>query len=313
MGCGIPPFGNPLSCVTDLAGGAASSISGDFFGAIAHDFGQAADSATVWLWGQVGSASEVTLVAGPGQNSFYRLLGLVAGIAVVVAISLFLVQIIMSVLRQDGQGLRKALTGLLVAFGGSSFAIGMTVLGLASVDALSAGVLQAALGQSVAQLGNHLMGVGVEGAITNPAGVLLLSIAVLVSVVIVWADLMVRKLLIVVAAVFAPLAFSGATSQLTSGWVRKWVEMMAAMIASKLILIFMFIIGYEVLFASLGQPANATGAQKITNVAVGVLILAMAGFAPWVAIKMVHFAGNHFDQIHHQAASATAVGHQAPT
>jgi hypothetical protein len=311
MGCGVPPFGDPLSCVTDVAGGAASSISGDFFGAIAKEFGQAADGATQWLWNQIGSATEVSLVGGPGRDTFYFYLGLVASVALVVATGLFVVQVIASVLRQDARGLRKALTGLLVAFLGGSFAIGMTVLLLGAVDALCSGVLQVALGESVGQLGNHLLGVGVEGAITNPAGELLLSIVVLISVVIVWVAMMIRKLLIVVAAIFAPLAFSGGTSQLTAGWIRKWIEMMVALIVSKLILIFMFIIGYGVLFASLGEPAAATGAQKITNVAVGVLILAMSGLSPWLAIKMVHFAGGHFDQIHHQANSASAAPRQA--
>jgi type IV secretion system protein TrbL len=306
MGCGVPPFGDPLSCVTDLAGGAAASISGDFFGAIAKDFAQAADGATEWLWGQVGSASVVALNSGPGRPTFYTYLGLVAGIALVVATGLFVVQIVTSVLRQDGRGLRKAVTGLLIATLGAGFAVGLTVLLLAAVDALCDGVLKVALGQSVQQLGNHLLGVGVEGAITNPAGMLLLSLLVLISVVIVWVALMIRKLLIVVTAVFAPLAFAGGTAQFSTGWVRKWVEMMVALIVSKLILIFMFIIGYGVLFASLGEPANATGSQKITNVAIGVLILAMSGFAPWIAIRMVHFAGHHFDQVHYQAAAATA-------
>jgi type IV secretion system protein TrbL len=311
MGCGVPPIGDPLSCVTDLAGGAASSISGDFFGAIAKDFGQAADSATQWLWGQIGSATQVSLVDGPGRTTFYFYLGLVASIALMVATGLFVVQIIGSVLRQDGQGLRKALTGLLVAFGGASFAIGMTVLLLNAVDALCNGLLQVALGQSMSQLGNHLLGVGVEGAITNPAGVLLLSIVVLVAVVMVWVAMMIRKLLIVVTAVFAPLAFAGGASQMTAGWVRRWIETMVALIVSKLILILIFIIGYGMLFASLGQPANATGAQKITNVAGGVLILAMSGLSPWLAIKMVHFAGGHFDQIHTQAYNASAAPRQA--
>jgi hypothetical protein len=306
MGCGVPPFGDPLSCVTDLAGGAAASISGDFFGAIAKDFAQAADGATEWLWGQVGSASVVALNSGPGRPAFYTYLGLVAGIALVVATGLFVIQIITAVLRQDGRALRKAVTGLLIAALGAGFAVGLTVLLLAAVDALCNGVLKVALGQSMQELGNHLLGVGVQGAVTNPAGMLLLSLLVLISVVIVWAALMIRKLLIVVTAVFAPLAFAGGTAQFSTGWVRKWVEMMIALIVSKLILIFMFIIGYGVLFASLGEPANATGAQKVTNVAIGVLILAMSGFAPWIAIRMVHFAGHHFDQVHYQAAAATA-------
>ena len=235
MGCGVPPFGDPVSCVTDLGGGAAASISGDFFGAIAKDFAQAADGATEWLWGQVGSASVVALNSGPGRPTFYTYLGLVAGIALVVATGLFVIQIITAVLRQDGRALRKAVTGLLIAVLGAGFAVGLTVLLLAAVDALCNGVLQVALGQSMQELGNHLLGVGVQGAVTNPAGMLLLSLLVLISVVIVWAALMIRKLLIVVTAVFAPLANevnpmvlllkSGEmkpTPTPPNGWARSW-------------------------------------------------------------------------------------------
>jgi type IV secretion system protein TrbL len=306
MGCGVPPLGDPLSCVTDLAGGAASSVAGSVFGSIANDFGSAADGATKWLWAQIGSATEVPLVSGPGAKTFYVYVGLVASVALVVALGLFVVQIITSVLKQDGHGLVQATTGLVVAFLGASVAIATTVLLLGAVDALSDGVLQVALGQSMQQLGNHLSGNGIEGAVTNPAGEMLLSLVVLFAVVIVWVALMIRKLLIIVSAIFTPLAFSGATARVTKGWVRKWIETMVALIFSKLILIFIFVIGYGVLFASLGEPAVPTGAQKITNVVVGVLILAMAGFAPWLAIKMVHFTGQHFDDVHRQAGNATA-------
>ena len=38
----------------------------------------------------------------------------------------------------------------------------------------------------------------------------------------------------------------------------------------------------------------------------GILILALAGFAPWVAIKMAHFAGVHLEGMHMMAGHATA-------
>jgi hypothetical protein len=125
----------------------------------------------------------------------------------------------------------------------------------------------------------------------------------------VWGALMIRKMLIIISAVFAPIAFSGATADVTNGWVRKWIEFTVALVASKLVLVIMFMIGLSVL-----DGAGSTGGvtNNVTNLAIGSLILLMGGFAPWVAIKMVHFAGDSFHQVHSQAQSAHA-GRQAVT
>jgi type IV secretion system protein TrbL len=123
---------------------------------------------------------------------------------------------------------------------------------------------------------------------------------------------MVRKLLIIVAAVFAPLAFAGATSDISTSWVRKWIETMVALVISKLILVIIFVIGLGVLTDGLGEVngkvkgAGASATQSITQTIIGALILLMAGFAPWLAIKLVHFGGEHFGQIHGHARSALA-------
>ena len=39
----------------------------------------------------------------------------------------------------------------------------------------------------------------------------------------------------------------------------------------------------------------------MTILVIGVLTLLLAGFAPWIAIKMVHFAGDTFHAVHSQA------------
>ena len=85
---------------------------------------------------------------------------------------------------------------------------------------------------------------------------------------------------------------------------------MVALVVSKLILVIIFVIGLGVLTDGLGE-VNGTGTgasatQSITQTIVGTLILLMAGFAPWLAIKLVHFGGEHFGQIHGQARSALA-------
>ena len=60
MSCSIT---NPLGCVSS----AASSVAGDAFSSIAHDFAKAADGTINWLWGQMGSSTSVHL-GGAGFN-----------------------------------------------------------------------------------------------------------------------------------------------------------------------------------------------------------------------------------------------------
>jgi hypothetical protein len=305
MGCSLT---DPVGCLTSLAGGAAGSIADSAFSDIAKDFADAAGSAVNWLWNQISGATAISLT-GP---AFGKDLAIMSALAAVVATGLFVIQVIASVLRRDGSGLTRALKGLLVAFVGSVAAIAVTTLLLAAVDALSAGFVSVATGDSMSTMGTAILSATAITAIANPAVALLLALVVLGAVIFVWGAMMVRKLLIVVAAVFAPLAFAGATSDISTSWVRKWIETMVALVISKLILVMIFVIGLGVLTDGLGEvsgPVSGTAAsatQSITQTVIGALILLMAGFAPWLAIKVVHFGGEHFGQIHGHARSALA-------
>ena len=303
------PIPDPFGGLGSLLGSGAKSLAGDAFQSIAQDFSKAAGAVSTWLWKEIGSSTAVQL----GGSGFDRIVAIVMGIAVVVGMGLFLVQIITSVLRRDTAGLARAAKGLLVAFLGGAAAIAVTNILLTAVDALSNGVVQAATGGTVSQLGNGIMGTAAWDSLTNPAAMLILALIVIAAVVFIWAALMVRKLLIIVAAVFAPAAFAGSLADISTGWVKKWIEGMAALIASKLILVITLVIGYYVLTRNLGAVgaggvpgSNPTGTQAVTQVATGGLILLLGGFAPWVAIKTVHFAGDHMAELHAHAGSATA-------
>ena len=297
---------DPVGCLADLAGGAAKSIADSAFGAIANDFGNAADSAVNWLWGQISGATAISLTG----SAMVHDLAIVTTLAVVVATGLFIIQIIASLLRQDGAGLARAVKGLLTAFMGSVAAIAVTSLLLAAVDALSAGFVQAATGGSVHQMGTRILSATAITAAGNPAVVLVLAVIVLGAVIVVWGAMMIRKLLIIVAAVFAPLAFAGATADISTSWVRKWIETMIALVVSKLVLVIIFVIGLGVLTDGLGESvrtgASASATQSITQTIIGALILLMGGFAPFLAIKLVHFGGDHFAQVHGHAQASLA-------
>jgi hypothetical protein len=292
---------NPIGCATDIA----KSAAGDAFSSIAHDFGNTADSAVNWLWGQTSNATAVHL----GGAGFSLDLSIVAAIAVTVATGLFLIQLIASALRRDIGGLGRAVKGLVVAFIGAGLAIGVTNLLLAAVDALAAGVVQTATGQNLPQLGHSILnGSTISAASSNPAGIIIFSLAALVAVAIVWAALTVRKVLIVISAVFAPLAFAGSLADITASWVRRWIEVTVALIVSKLILVIIFVVGLDMLVKGVGQAGHGQ-TQTATQAVSGLLVLAVAGFAPWLALKLVHWSGDQFHQIH-GLASASAAGAQ---
>jgi type IV secretion system protein TrbL len=301
MACGPT---DPLGCVSDLAGGAAKKIAGDAFSAIARDFAQAADSAVNWLWGQMSAATSVTL----GGTGWETDLTITTALAVSIGLGLFVIQVTASTLRREPGGLARACRGLVVAFIAGGAAIAVTNLLLAVSDALSAGIVQVGTGTTIQGMGRQLLGATTLATVTNPALEILVALAMIAATAIVWFALMTRKLLIIVAAVFAPVAFTGALSDITSSWVRRWIETMIALIASKIILVTIFVVGLGALENGVGET-SPTGighaGQTTTQIVVGVLILLMAGFSPWLAIKLVHFAGESFHAVHASAGSVS--------
>ena len=305
MACGLT---DPVGCVGDVVGGAARSVADSAFSAIAHDFGDAADSVVNWLWRQISAATAVSL----GGRGFAADMAITAAIAATVGLGIFVLQVAAAAVRHEPGGLARAGRGLLIAFVAGGVAIATVNVALEAVDALSAGVVQVATGGSISKMGGELLAPSALSQAANPAVTILLALVMVAASIVVWAALMVRKLLIIVAAVFAPIAFTGALSGVTSGWVRRWVETMIALVVSKLVLVIIFAIGLGVLTGGVGQSSQSAAGgitQSLTQTITGALILVMAGLSPWMAIKLVHFAGDSLHTVHGQAAS-TAVGAQ---
>lgn len=304
MGCGGLDALNPVCQAGSLVTSTVTSVATSAFNAVAGEFAKVASAAVVWLWGQLSYATSIQL-GGPG---FHSDLAATGAIALVVTTILFLAQVIVSALRREPGGLGRALRGLVVSFLGASFAVATIGILLGLVDALSSGVVEFTLHTNLQGLGQKLVAVTALSAM-SPAAVLLISLVLLAAVVVVWAALMIRKLLVIVAAVFAPVAFSGASADVTRSWVRRWIELTVALVASKLVLVVIFMIGLSVLDGT-GRAGKGAG-QSVTQLMVGVLLLLLGGLSPWMAVKLVHFAGDSFATLHGHAGVAAAGGRQA--
>ena len=298
MSCIGPWAMNPLCLVGAVASSATSSVADSAFARISGWFGLAAQSAATWLWRQLDAATTLDLTS-PGLRTQLAATG---AIATVLCLGLFLIQVITAALRREPGGLGRAVTGLLVSFVGSAGALAATQTLLAAIDALTAGLLSYTLHTNMTGLGTKLA-VGQLATSQNPAVSLLLSIVVIAAVVMVWAAMMLRKVMILIAAVLAPLAFAGATADITRGWVRKWVEFVAAMVVSKLLLVIILGLGLSMVNGA-GQSGSGV-TQTTTQFAGGALVLLLGGLSPWAAIRMFHFAGDTLYAAHATTGHAT--------
>lgn len=297
---------NPLCIGSELADGvssAAGSVASGAFESIARSFGMAAASGTAWLWEEIDSATSLDLTS----SELLHEMSATGAIAGVLCLILFTIQLIKGALWRDGAALQRAVTGLMVSFLGSALALGATRVLISAVDALCAGLVQRMTGGDLSALGNTLIAAGVYSA-PNPATLLMVALAVIIAVVVLWATLMVRKLLIIVAAVLAPFAFAGAAADLSRAWVRRWIEFVAAMIVSKLLLVIILSIGVMVLQG--GGSAGTSIEQTTTQAAAGLLVLTVAAFSPWMAIKMFTFVGESM-HVAHVASTQSGAGARA--
>lgn len=301
---------NPFDCIQKAIVGAVNSG----FDQIAHFFGKMAEDAMDWFWTVLSSATTLS-IGGPNWTTPWMITGTIAAF---IAMALFSVQLVMSVLKQDLGGVGRAARGMITAFIGAAMALVVTEALLGAVDQLSDGVMQLGLHTTdPTAIGKELFGAGglaAALAVLSPAALLMVALSIAAAVIITWGSLMVRKALIIVSAVFGPVAFAGSMADVTKGWVRRWIEVTFALVFSKLVWVIVVVVGWQVLGNGLGQNGSGRG-QQMTQLATGVLLLMVGGFAPWLALKFVHFSGDHLEHVAshgRMAAGAVTAGAAAP-
>jgi len=170
-----------------------------------------------------------------------------------------------------GTGLTRPLDGLY------AHAVGIVNAAGTNMDEMGSevGVLAAGLG------GINLAAPGASAILT----IFLAGLAI-VGAMIVWISLLVRKALLLIAIVFAPVALAGSSWDHTKAWVSRWVTFVIAMILSKLVLVVIFLLAT----AQVSAPIDAD-LQSVSQPIAGVVLMLMAGFAPYLTYKAIAFMG----------------------
>jgi len=287
--CDIPV----ISTVCETAGEAAATLVSAPFDWLASTMGQAAGWLLELMW-QVFDSTTLVDVTTDGYIAVYNLL---FGIGVFIVLLFFTFQLVLGLIRREPGALSRAAFGAAKAVLGSFVVITLTATALEIVDQLCIGIVQAA-GETTGTMGDKIMllttGLTTINAAAPGVGAIVtifLAGLMICAVAIVWFSLLIRKALLLVAIVLAPVAFAGAAWDVTRSWVGKWAAFVIALIVSKLVLVVVFLIA----ITQISTPI-AVDLAAVTEPISGIVLLFIAAFAPYMVYRFISFLG--FDLYH---------------
>lgn len=287
--CDVPV----ISTVCNTVGQGAASVVAAPFDYLAQAAGQAAQWMFQGVWGIFDSTTALDITS-PTYIAVYNIL---FGVAIFVTLIFFCLQLITGLIRRDPSALGKAALGMGRAILGSFLVITLTGTVLQLVDELCVGIVHAT-GTSMDQMGERIgaLALGITAINISAPGVgaiitIFLAGLAISAAAIVWFSLLIRKALLLVAIVMAPIALSGSAWEATRGWFGKWASFVLALAVSKLVIVVVFLVAT----AQMSVPIDFDLAS-ISQPIAGVVLMFVAGFAPYMAYRFISFIG--FDLYH---------------
>ena len=317
---GNPACIGPLDPLCDTAGGAVGGVadvgSGFVLDALGQAFVDAAESVTRTALAALDSSTRVDL----GADWFRANVAVIGAVTVPVAAGLLVVQVITSVLRREPGGLARAVFGLAKAFLGAALALAVAQAALLATDGICE-YIAASAGTSVEGAAARFLDLTWLAGPAGPVLQMLLGVAIIVGCLALWTVLLFRKAALLLIAVFAPIAFAGAVWDQTRVWVRRWIEIVTALILCKVVIVVTFVVGASAFAgtAPVAAPVDptspaATGSAAVpppdpglSDTLVGLLLLGIAVCSPWLTFKFVHWTGMEAASVMHGTVAANPI------
>ena len=284
--------------VNGIAGGVVSAGVGSVMDTLTQWVAGGAASLLGWLGRAMSQTTSLDLTR-PWFASHYALM---AGLAVLAAAPVAFVAIIQSIARQDTSiVIRCVLVNLPLAL----LAAGVAVEGVQFANGLVDQMCKVFTGTGKGNLASLLSGMAkffVIGGITGPPGFVgfLIGCVTAFGALALWIELALRTAAVYVATLFLPLFLVGTVMPATIAWCRRLIEVLAALIFSKLVI---------VAALSLGASAIGTGSDLASAVE-GCSLLLVATFAPYSLLKLIPLveagAVHHFEGLSRRGLSSVA-------
>ncbi|HUP70325.1 MAG TPA: hypothetical protein VM142_10985 [Acidimicrobiales bacterium] len=293
--CDVPLVGAVCS-VPGAIGGAIDAVTGipaAIAGDVTEGFARWIASGAAGFLEQAGraifSGTEVNL-AGTGEGGRPWFLGHYDKMALV-GLSVFAPMLILAVLHavfsQSLALLGRAVANLPIAAIGTAAAVSLVGLFLGATDQAClflAGGLGADsknfLSGIVATLVNPVTVVSGVGGAAGLFGVALLALFMAFTAFVVWLELLVREAAIYLTVLFLPIGFATYIWPALSSWLRRLVEVIVALVLSKLVIV-----------AALSLAGSALAAQQgLGALVAGAGMLLLAAYAPFALFKLIPIA-----------------------
>ncbi|MCL9760737.1 hypothetical protein [Frankia sp. AiPa1] len=205
------------------------------------------------------------------------------GIAVLIVTGLFLCACIMGAVRGDPHIFTRAGAATGTAIMGSFVALALLQMILTASDGMAD-----AFGDGKplgADLVAQLRALPDQG---NFALDLVLSLLVAMFSFALFVVLYIRKVAIIVIAVFIPLYLAGQPTMSTSGWIKRATEMLLALIFAKPVIYAIFALG-----AGMASDSTGSTVDQTLTILSGTVVMIAAVFAPFVLMHLLGFADVH--------------------
>jgi hypothetical protein len=236
---------------------------------------------------------EAVWFAGPGSPY-----AVVRDVAVVLLIGFVLLGLLQGLVHGDAAGMLRRVAGRLpVAVVGMVATTAVAGRLLALTDALSDAVLSGTGGQAL----DFLSGFGSLGGATSGFAAVVLGLVAVLAALVLWVELIVRASLVYLLVAISPIGFAATLWPAARGFLRKTVEVLVAVIASKFVICVALSIGVAALAGAGGGVPESAAAPAASGMApsvgvslatllIGAVILALAAFSPFLVLRLIPLA-----------------------
>ncbi|MEX3212158.1 ATP-binding protein [Streptomyces acidiscabies] len=227
-------------------------------------------------------------------------------IGLILLVATFSAQLVRAAVRRDGQALAQAFTGTVSGVLFAFSAVALTTVAVEVTDALSDGLFRAAH-LDVATAVRRLVKVSQIASLSSLGWLVpvVAGLGAAVGAFLYWCVMMVRKVGILVMVTLAVFASAGGGWEAARRWRRGWIEATATLVASKLLMTVIFILG----IAAMGRTEAKDGTAALADVMSGIVIMILVLLCPYAVFKFAHWAaeGTDGETIHRAGGSGAQV------
>lgn len=300
--CDLPLMNTVCDTIGGVAGATGEAVTDGIGAWIAKSMADLAQAAADLATKAVDRTTAIDLNADWFRHNYELLLP----IGLVLTVGTFCLQLTRAAWRRDERALVQAVYGTVAGVLFAFAAIACTTVAITVVDALSAGLFQAA-NTSVDDAVRRVIKVNEMGAMygmgwATPA---LIALGCAIGAFLYWAVMVARKVGILILVSLAVFAGAGGGWEVARRWRRGWIEATGALIVSKLLMTIVFLLGVS----AMGKTDAKGGLGALSDALAGMVVMVLVLLCPYATYKFVHWAadGGGHDDLHRTGVAGVGV------